>query len=66
MKRGERISVAPPAAVRKEYIDWLEVREKSLAEIRKLHLDWLEREKMSKEVFGFIESCLGEAGFSKI
>lgn len=53
-----------PEKVRGEYLDYLEIREKSLAEIRKYLLDYLERKKYSVEAFGLIERDLGEAGFS--
>lgn len=55
-----------PKAVRKEHLDYLKVREKSLAEIRKHLLDYLERKKYATEIFDFIERDLGDAGFSKI
>ena len=65
-KVREKKVILPPAPVMKEYLDFLKVREKSLAEIRKHRLDFLEREKWSKEIFNFIERDLGDAGFSKI
>jgi len=65
-KARERKAIVPPAPVLKEYLDYLKVKEKSLAEIRKHRSDYLEREKWSKEIFDFIEKDLGEAGFSKI
>ena len=65
-KARERKAIVPPAPVLKEYLDYLKVKEKSLAEIRKHRSDFLEREKWSKEIFDFIERDLGEAGFSKI
>jgi len=65
-KARERKAIVPPTPVLKEYLDYLKVKEKSLAEIRKHRLDFLEREKWSKEIFDFIERDLGEAGFSKI
>ena len=63
--QGKRVKVVPKA-VKKEYRDYLTVREKSLAEMRKHLLDYLEREKYAAEIFDFIEKSLGEAGFSKI
>ena len=65
-KAREREGILPPVPVLKEYLDYLKVKEKSLAEIRKQRLDFLEREKWSKEIFDFIERDLGEAGFSRI
>ena len=65
MMRKRKIK-AVPQTVKKGYWDFLEVREKSLAEIRKHLLDYLERKKYATEIFGFIEKDLGEAGFSKI
>jgi len=65
MMRKRKIK-AVPQTVKKEYWDNLEVREKSLAEIRKHFLEYLERKKYATEIFGFIESYLGDAGFSKI
>ena len=65
-KRIRAVGGWRPEAVRKEYLDYLKVREKSLAEIRKYLLDYLERKKYATEIFDFIESYLGDAGFSKI
>ena len=69
MARWERWKRQPrviPPAIRKEYLDFLKIKEKSLAQIRKHHLDYLERKKYATEIFDFIEKDLGEAGFSKI
>ena len=65
-KTRERKAIVPPAPVLKEYLDYLKVREKSLAEIRKHRSDYLERKKYATEIFDFIERDLGDAGFSKI
>lgn len=48
------------------WLDYLRIKEESMSEIRKYLLDYLERKKYSREIFGFIERDLGEAGFSKI
>jgi len=55
-----------PTNIKREYSDFLEAKEKSLAEIKRYSLDYLGREKCSVEIFDFIEKDLAEAGFSKI
>ena len=65
-KEVRRKRTVIPEKVRGEYLNYLKVREKSLAEIIKHLLDYLERKKYATEIFGFIERDLGKAGFSKI
>ena len=55
-----------PEAVKEDYLGYLTVRKKSLAEIRKHLLDYLERKKYATEIFDFIERDIGKAGFSKV
>jgi len=68
-----RGTAAIPGAVKKEYRDYLKVKEKSLTETRRYLLDYLARKKAFLErkgeiakTFADYESRLGDAGFSKI
>lgn len=48
------------------WLDYLRIKEESLAEINDIFKDYLEKKKYSCQIFDFIERDLGEAGFSKI